>query len=362
MGAGIGLGGLQRVACRLAGLARRSGLGAWRGPAVAACAALLTLGLLELGARAVLAALRSPSSYEAARNPNFLRGWVEYTTPRPRAAGERLIVLISNSQGFAHEYEDAAVSFPSRMREALSRMRPAERWTVLNWSVPGGQGAEMAVLGARAAAHRPDLVIYVVHTVNFTGSVSMRGKTRPLTYGISDVGELAYFGSVRRRLSAEFLERFQVSDPTTWLMAHVGLVRLRSRIIEPREGAWTWKLGERPIEAQPAPWKAGAWTAEADALLRECVRAPRRGRAKPPVAVVSMPLRRPSYLPEDWAERARFSKRARAALARERGVTVIDAVGLVEPSLFCTHTHLRPEGHRVFGEWLALRVLDLLER
>lgn len=351
---------IARSALRFVRLPSRPGARALLG---SACAFLLTLGAAEVAARGVLAALAAPDSYEARRNPHFARNWVDYTAPRPRDPGHRLIILISNSQGFAREYEDAAVCFPARLERALAEARPEDRWTVLNWSVVGGHGPEMAILGARAAAHRPDMVIYVAHTFNFTWRAGVSPARLDQARWNSDIGELAHLASVRRRLSSEFLSRCQAFDPTTWLAAHSGLVRLRNRLIEPRDGAWSWETGEPRGETEIRSRRVGPWTPDSDWLLRECVRAPRRKVKSPtPVLFVSMPLRRPNFRPEDWLERTRFAARAQAALRAERLVVVHDAVSLVDPSLFCNLYHLKPRGHEILAEWLAPRVLKAMER
>lgn len=358
MGYGFNQRILRGIATRVFRVPRIPSSPAARGLFVSVGACLLTVGLVELAAHGVLAALRGPDSYEAERNPHFRRDWRSFTEPRPRDPNHRLIVLIGSSQGFAQEYEDPSVAFPSRLEEMIAQARPQERWTVANWSVSGGVGQEMVVLGARASMHDPDLVILVTHHSNFC-----RGSRVPLTKSLSDVAELAYYGPVRSLLSRRFLRHGEAKDPTTWLTAHSGLMRLHNRVFEPRDGAWTWTTGERWKSPPKVTYRTHPWVADASWLLREFVEVTRdRGRLATPVIVVSMPLYRPSFRPGDWAMRADFARRARAALAGEPAVTVLDAVELVDPSLFTSVMHVDPEGHEELAAWLLPYVLEAVQR
>ncbi len=126
--------------------------------------------------------------HDVPRNPHFRRGWTQYTEPRELPADTRSVIVISNSQGYLRESEDGHQAFPTQLEQLLERSEPQRDYVVMNWSVAGGHAPEMIVLAARAAQHRPDLVIWVTYAANLSPGL----WTKPLSFAITDAPEMAY--------------------------------------------------------------------------------------------------------------------------------------------------------------------------
>jgi hypothetical protein len=116
----------------------------------------------------------------------------------------------------------------------LEQADPQHDYRVMNWSVAGGKSPEMIVLAARAAQHRPDLVVWSTFADNFAAGL----WRKPLSYAISDAPELAYLPSVRANLPAGFLQHFDVYDPLAVFSVYTGLGQARARYIEQRTNNW----------------------------------------------------------------------------------------------------------------------------
>jgi hypothetical protein len=335
---------------------------------VAVLAACVTL----LAADAALSVLDSLAptahSYDVPRNPHFRRGWSDYTQPRERPEAARLVIVISNSQGFLREHPDGSLAYPALLEAALE-----DEVIVANWSIAGGQSPEMIVLAARAAQHRPDVVVLVTSAGNFAPVWA----TQPLSYWLSDATGLAYDPEVRARLSDSFLERSSADDPLGWFAARTGIGRARRRFVEKRDEAWSWRptaptrLGdvvERTLDQRGEGFTLGVGattkrsdptTGEADeaergtaSLLAEFVDTLHGTSPETRLLLVSMPIARPEQPGAAWRVAARFHGSAARALAGRPGVTVVDGVEVVPREHFVHATHLHPAGHRRFAAWL----------
>jgi hypothetical protein len=346
---------------------------------LAACVTLLAAD----AALSVLASLAAtPHSYDVPRNPHFRRGWSAYTEPRDRPNATRLVIVISNSQGFLRENPDGALAYPALLEAELDRSEATDV-IVANWSIAGGQSPEMIVLAARAAQHQPDAVLLVTSAGNF----SPVWGSEPLSYWLSDVTGLAYDPEVRAQLSESFLERTSADDPLGWFAARSGIGRARRRFIEKRDEAWTWRetaptrLGdvlERTLDQRGEGFTlgVGATTKRHDpgsdspgeterergmaSLLGDFVDTLHATSPETLLLVVSMPIARPEQPGALWQAAASFGDTAARALDGRPGVTVVDAVEVVDPELFVHATHLHPAGHRRFADWLLPQLKRVL--
>ncbi len=292
-----------------------------------------------------------PTSYDAPRNPHFRRDWVRWTRPAESATG-RAIVVISNSQGFLRERAEGELSYPAALERLLDE-RTGEAVDVLNWSVPGGKIPEMIVLAARAGAHAPSDIVLVTYTENFVGE-TMRSR---LSFGISDVPLLAAVPAVRGLLSDEFLARFKVGSVAPYTSVYTGYGSLRWRTIENANEDWDWVIDDPDVDLSTLGKTVEAWDEDSSWALREFVETAQRAAPGAQVHVVAMPLARPAWTDEAWGTHGAMVERVRESVVRGGGrVFVWDALELLPPELFYTHTHFRAEGHALFAEWLAQRL------
>jgi len=351
--------------------------------AVAVFSACITVLVADVAMSVLVSLAPTPNSYDVPRNPDFRRGWADYTSPRERAEGTRLVIVISNSQGFLRENPDGSLAYPALLEQDL-RAHAEGDVIVANWSIAGGQSPEMIVLAARAAQHRPDAVVLVTSAGNFASVWA----SQPLSYWLSDATGLAYDPDVRARLSEGFLERTSADDPLGWFSARTGIGRARRRFVEKRDEAWTWReaaptrLGdvvERTLDQRGEGFTLGVGAPEtrrgvardepapsenergSAALLGEFFDALHATSPETRLLVVSMPIAPPERPGAAWVAAARFHETAARALAGRPGVTVLDAVSVVDPSLFVHATHLQPAGHRRFADWLLPHVERVLD-
>jgi hypothetical protein len=321
-----------------------------RAVVAAAAVALLVLIVAEASARALKPAFtRQAPPPEEVRNPRFVRGWPEYTTApaAPRPPGQKLIVAISNSQGFLREREDGREAWPSRLEAELRASGTDAR--VLNWSLPGGSGAEMTILAARSLPQRPDLIVLVSYNNNF----GKYWRVQPLSFHHTDAGQLVYQASVRQYLPSDFLSELAATDPLEFLGAHSGLVWWRNYSWQPRT-AWTFNSREPdPEELGPeVSIKIAAITKFP--LLDDFIQVVEQGEPPPQVIIVSMPLCRSRC--HNWESVGAFYERAVELAAQHRGVTALDATNLLEEDLFYGPRHFSSGGHRIFAAWLTPEV------
>ncbi|MBN1672797.1 MAG: hypothetical protein JXR37_17265 [Kiritimatiellae bacterium] len=295
------------------------------------------------------------------RNPHFRRAWAEHVSSAfPRQPGERLIVIISNSQGYGRELDDAQ-TYPRLLEGKLAeRLNGPVR--VLNWSVPAGVGVEYVLLGAAAARLAPDVLMLVAGPGNFDASW-LRVDTDPARRAAwpSDNRYLLGFGDVRRRVPREFLSRY--IRPIDWVDIMLGracpvwsyrhlpaawLMRFRPlHAFERSPEKETWFYGPSRAPARPVlvyPPIAVDWD-----LVRDYLGAT-QGMSGTRRVFVSMPLH------------TRRRGRASGFLARMRadcaaaGVEVWDCAGILPDHQYFVTTHADREGHEVFAEHLARRL------
>ncbi len=294
------------------------------------------------------------------RNPHLRRAWIEHTMwATPSQPGEKLIVILSTSQGFGFEQPDEK-TYPylleSQLHEKLDQ--PVR---VLNWSVAGGQALDYILTGA--AAHRldPDLVLLCAVPRNFGGGQLVQNPvTREFPPRPSDTHLLAGYSDVRRHVPTWLLRRlFRPSDALEIALARIWrpwryreipsawLVRFSVfRFFEKRRHAdWFRREGlttgqrnqKRDLRAKPTPridWRlVDTYLETIDALKDKSV-------------YVSMPLRVTG--PKEDAFDEEIRKRFEAAGAR-----MWDLSESLPDEVFLTQSHLDALGHETMADLLT---------
>jgi len=291
------------------------------------------------------------------RNPAVRYGWPGWTAPRDRPAGQRLVVVLSNSQGFAPELEDPSLTWPSRLRRRLLEGGDA---AVYNWSLNAARGPELAVLAAQAGRHEPDLVLVVAGS----GTFSQAQATWRVGFRANDLRDLLADPAAARRLPEPLIAGLRAQVGLRWtdhVRARSGLVRLRDRLplLEkgiaqvaqetPEDGGGSGGAGGNTLGAHRGE---GAGDALLDAL---------RQAAGAPVLFVGQPLG-PGASEADRAARRAFVERTAARWQPDAGASIVDAADAVTPERFLSLTHLDARGHADFAAWLGPRVDDALTR
>jgi len=230
--------------------------------AVLALCLFMLLGSWGLGA--LLGARLDRGREGTLRNPHSDRDWLRHVSSSPaRREGERLIILISNSQGYGFAVPDDR-TYAALLQERLAAEGGAVR--VLNWSIRGGAGPEFVLLAA--AAHRldPSLVLALVTPGNFTESaLTQRGLDLPLSGFASDAYQLAALPEVRAHLPKHF--RSQYLDFPTRIDAYLARV---SKL---------WRFRDMPVELMRPAWLERAEQRQRHKLRRGEAARRRRGRA-----------------------------------------------------------------------------------
>lgn len=323
---------------------------------IALAAAAVTLAVAEAGARWVKSRNPVIHSYEAARNPHFRRDWVRFTAPRPRPAGTRLVIAIGNSQGFLREEQDGELAWPRRLAVRLNDEGSAPAVIVANWSVPAGNASEMILLAARAAAHRPDLVIVSFGANTF---ISPRAFERPLTFWLSDATALAYVPSVRGLLSRDFLVRTRAYDLPHALRAWSAIAWLRTRHLDEPRGTWSWVIQKyRRVRRFPVH---GPSIEAAEVQLRELASALYSRSSGSRLLLAQMPVA-PTSLTALGREKAKTTEQVAAEVfSDDPRIRVVSALDLLGDERFHTATHLDAQGHEAYAAWLAPVARSMLE-
>lgn len=325
-------------------------------PLTTACAtALLLLAVAEGGARLLHEALRTPSSYEVARNPHFRRGWVDYTrAPADRPATPPVIV-VSHSQGWLRESSKPEDAYAAQLEELLADgSADGTENAVLNWSLDGGRTLESLLLVARALEHEPRAVLYVWSAGNYDRT----SFDRPASYWLSDAWLLGHLPSVRRRLPGD-LQELLAQGPSGWARTRTGLGWARARFFGRQRMHWRpWRHLDRP--ASPEVRRRHAMETEIHEevavrglrYLRELVAvAPSTG------LVFVVAPNRVNALGLDDAAGDRLLALARRELP---GALVLDARRVVEDDRYYGFSHFDRRGHEALARWLAPRVSELL--
>lgn len=297
------------------------------------------------------------------RNPRLLRDWDRYVAETAvAAAGERRILVLSNSQGRGPEHPPERI-YPSLIARRLAE--GGERVRVVNWSVAPSRVPEAITLLARAQDLSPDVVLAVFPANWFAAEDhATRSGPTPLSMFESDVTDTAWL--YRERLPPEFVRHY-LTPRTAWtaLLAR-GWPCYRFRDL-PAFWASRHLPWARPLlpEAARARW-----------YDTELERAPRRRLGPAPEfpvrdpypALVSMfdeaaarlGARRVFVLQPLWFEVHPRHVPSVARLKRElawRGWEVWDMTAAVPWTEFLEGSvHLTERGHHIFAELLAARL------
>ena len=336
----------------------------WTRLGKAVLTAVLVVMVAELAAQAAFSRIEFAHSYDEPRNPNFRRAWPAFTEPRTRGPNDKLIILISNSQGYAPELHDGEQCYAHQLQMLLNEPDSGHRYTVANWSIGGGSGPEMLLLAARAIEHKPDLLMLVTHSEPFTHT---RVKLE-LSMHISDSNQLACDPEVRASLPDWFRTKLGRPDIGLYLESNSCLMRLRSTFVEHRERRWVPR--QQNVERDKGPHLAPLGRASrvrrsGVAMIDSIARTFREGLPDTPVLVVSMPLCGSKWDPRSWPGLHGFGDLASQVLndgfPDDPKITVIDAVDAVDQDLFITRTHMVPEGHAAFSQYLLPHVRTCLD-
>lgn len=182
--------------------------------------------------------------------------------------------------------------------------------------------------------------------------------TARLGFGISDVPLLVADPDVRGLLSDDFTDRYQVTFVGPQLSVHTGFGAVRWRTIEGTNETWGWRPEEPDVDLASLGWTVDPWSDLSAEATRDFIATARRGTPGVRLWIVTMPLPRPAWTSEAWAEFERMDENVRDAIDAVPDVAALEALDAVPTSEFYTHTHMTPAGHQIFATWLA----DRLER
>jgi hypothetical protein len=336
---------------------------------------LLALLLLAEGA-ARLAGPAMPSCAAMRRNPYRFRGWPEYVeAARGLAASNRVVVLLSNCQGYGAEHP-GRLGYPAVLQTMLNEQAPAgERpWRVVNWSLDGATSIEYVMLAAYLRDVRPAAVLVPIAFADFRAEHFAEGWR----YSRSDVSRLAVRPSVWRRLPRAFLRRHAPVEDVlaTWAFDRLALLRVA-------EYGWSWLEGRLPGSHYtlyaPAinyrPWRIEGLRPlvhkirpvgmpldqelnllydERSAVMVDELAAVLAASGLP-VALAAQPFR-------DKHLYARQFARDLEAAAGRHGLACWDLRRAIPAEEYLTSNHLSRQGHRRMAQELATRMATWLER
>ncbi|MDD3814835.1 MAG: hypothetical protein PHZ02_09325 [Desulfocapsaceae bacterium] len=142
------------------------------------------------------------------RNIFFRRGWVKHVLSADKIKRpDKLIVIISNSQGYGRELSDRE-TYPALLEKYLI-LRQKENVRVLNWSIPGGQVPDFTILAAAAKRLAPDILIFVDSPADFSNNRMELDPKKGLRKNfISDCHFLLWFSNIRKSIPSAFLAHF----------------------------------------------------------------------------------------------------------------------------------------------------------
>ena len=161
-----------------------------------------------------------PASSDATRNTEQQWGWPEYTS-HPKLDGERLVIIISNSQACAWEYASEA-TYLGILRE---KQATSKGLRIENWSMGGMRLADLEVLARKAALNGADEVYFVLNTYNFDVP-----DVVSLDYAVTDVKLIPEQLSQASYYSNALFRENQTADQriTNWFYAYSSVVRLKT--------------------------------------------------------------------------------------------------------------------------------------
>lgn len=171
--------------------------------------------------------------FKTKRNPHFRRAWVEHVyKARPKQAGEKLLIIISNSQGYGNEVKDEETYVYLLEKNLNFIWKSPVR--VLNWSVHGGAGPEFVILLAAANRLHPDTLLLIVSPGNFRNFyMSLDEHSKPKMPWASDCRFLLGFSDIRKYVPRLFVKHFfkMIDEVDIYLGRYYPLWRYRPHFI-----------------------------------------------------------------------------------------------------------------------------------
>lgn len=336
-----------------------------RGHRLAVLGTLALIVACQLVGAAVLDSIFLHSG-ERRRNPNFRRLWPDYVlATQPKAEGETLILVISNSQGYGAELP-ARMIYTSRLAEEMSD-RTGAPVRVENWSVMSGNASDFSLLSALAHRIHPDVTLLLASPRNFSRKFRWQdGEKISLDFALPDTKQLLAYSDVRANLSGAFQDFYvdlnQRIDAALGRFMPLWRYRDLPRVIpyeypalrpfskKTEQQHWLYDNPSAPLEFKRSerqrmrelPVPVMSWE-----LLEETAE-----------AFASVPGRRifihmPAYSTN--ADFPNFAARA-GVIFEKRGAEVWDLERAVGDDGFVSNSHLNEQGHAVLAKILAERL------
>lgn len=363
---------------------------------VKALSPFLWLAALWLGTEALVSQLSPYTAQAPAREATRItydtRGWPEYIRG-DKQSGERLVVLISNSQGLAEEFADSDLLYTQRMRDLARHAGLA--LNIENWAISGIRTDQIELLSMQAARRGADLVLLVLAPTNID-----RLSDRRFGFHAADlhlmVGHPAIWPLLR---DAAFIDAITYDDillRSVFLASPV--VRSRDRVLDriaARLDSATQRLSFGHVRsrqaATPLAERPGAMLQDEEpAQTAPATRRPLGTREPwerqfmderlpvfraffPPLhqrltdagarlVWIWMPTTGSRFRESLWAAADPFHERICTEI-REHGATCIDATGVLPPDHFLHDdpiSHLNSQGHAAMADYLLAVILDVL--
>lgn len=302
------------------------------------------------------------SSLKTKRNPFFRRAWVEHVYDvKPKQPGEKLIIIISNSQGYGKEIKDEH-TYASLLEKYL-RLKLKSPVRVLNWSVPGGSGAEYTLLAAASHRLNPDILLLMAPPASFQHKFMVLNKaSKPQIPWASDCHFLLGFSDVLRYVPKPFIDHFYKGiDPSDLYLGRIfPLWRYRTLPM-----AWLMQFKIfRPFEKYGAVDRWG--------LFKEVRQNRNKASSIAPVGKIDFQLLN-VYLQATRSLKAKkiFASMPLKSLARNRytrfteqyrddfkasGFEAWDLSDQISDDSFVTFSHMNERGHKEIAKLLAERL------
>lgn len=287
------------------------------------------------------------------RNPGFRRGWLEYikATP-PKSPQEKLILLISHSQGYGREVGPSDI-YSVQWENHLRANATGKQVRVVNWSLPGGTYFDFLIVSAAARDIHPDQIVIVTHAGTFSeGDRDRRGRE---TWA-SDAHYLLQDPGFRRRLEPIDLDPRMDLDLSTelflarmwpaWRWRSWPAARLAQTpfigTLFPREKSSTWFPPEFEFRRRPHIARSPDLNPSATRRIITQWLA-----ATPDILLVESPTTaswRPATNPA-WDELERIGKGS--------GISFLRPSDEFQEDDFITNTHFNASGHAKMARILA---------
>lgn len=340
---------------------------------VAAAAGIMLV--IVAGACWLAASLMPPAAdcLRDSRNPYRFRDWARYLRGLRHAEDAALVVVISDSQGYAGELASRR-SYCARLEALLNERQTAgfARWEVANLSIDGVTPIEYMALAAALRDVQPQWAISISGSADYRRANYTRGFSFPRT----DLPHLLTRWQVARRLSADFWRRHgKVEDTlTAWCNRQMPLLRCRDFLwswldtrfpgaqkafYAPRTTYRYWQLPGKPLAAalpDPFPQRGGerldlTYDALSGIMLRDFLvefgRIPAAHRL-----VVAAPLASDFADSHEAPWIANFRRDA-AQFSAELGLPFHDLTLALPAADFINSNHMNGRNHQRLAEWLA---------